>query len=144
MRGEASRGPDALSRRTDVSPKDARVARAHSFGRSAEREVVRHLQKAGAIIVATNLRIGKLELDVVAREGRTVVIVEVRARGPGAWSRPFGSLVTQKRLRIRRAAQLLWRHRYRHDPTVDRIRIDAASVEIRDGKMVIEYVKAAF
>ncbi len=106
--------------------------------------MVRYLIHAGAAIVATNLRIGRLEIDIVAREGRTVLVVEVRARGPGAWTRGFGSLASQKRARIRRAAERLWQRRYRHDLTVDRIRIDAASVTFERGEPRIEYVKAAF
>ena len=73
-----------------------------------------------------------------------VLVVEVRARGPGAWTRGFGSLDTAKRARIRRAAERLWHRRYRHDPSVERLRIDAASVTITPRGAVVEYVKAAF
>lgn len=99
---------------------------------------------AGASIVATNLRVGHLEIDIVAREGRTILVVEVRARSPNAWTRGFGSLTSKKRTRIRRAAERLWQRRYRHDPSVDRIRIDAASVTLDNGELHVEYVKAAF
>ena len=106
--------------------------------------MVRHLERSGAAIVATNLRVGRLELDIVAREGRVVFVVEVRARGPGAWTRGFGSLSASKRERIRRAAERLWNRRYRHDASVDRLRIDAASVTFDGDRAVVEYVKAAF
>jgi putative endonuclease len=105
---------------------------------------VRHLVGCGASIVATNLRVGRLEIDIVAREGRTVLVVEVRARGPGAWTGGLGSLASQKRARIRRAAERLWQRRYRNDASVDRMRIDAASVTFAEGELRIEYVKAAF
>jgi putative endonuclease len=94
--------------------------------------------------VATNLRVGRLEIDVVAREGTVILVVEVRARGPGAWTRGFGSLDTPKRARIRRAAERLWQRRYRHDPSVERMRIDAASVTFTARGVRVEYVKAAF
>jgi putative endonuclease len=105
---------------------------------------VAHLEKSGATIVATNLRLGRLELDVVAREGRVIVVVEVRARGPTAWTTGFGSIDTRKRLRVRRAAERLWQRRYKSDPSVDRLRIDAASVTFTNDEPVVEYVKAAF
>jgi putative endonuclease len=104
-----------------------------------------HLERQGASIVATNLRIGRLEIDIVAREGPVVLVVEVRARGPGAWTRGFGSLAGEKRVRIRRAAERLWQRRYKNDPSAERLRIDAASVTFtEDGEAVVEYVKAAF
>ena len=94
--------------------------------------------------MGTNVRIGRLELDVVAREGRVVIVVEVRARGPTAWTTAFGSLDTKKRQRVRRAAERLWQRRYRDDPSVDRLRIDAASVTFVNDEPVVEYAKAAF
>ena len=87
---------------------------------------------------------GRLELDIVAREGRTVLVVEVRARAESSWTTGFGSLERRKRQRIRRAVERLWQRRYRHDASVDRIRIDAASVTFTEGAPRIEYVKAAF
>ena len=106
--------------------------------------MVRYLERAGANIVATNLRVGHLEIDVVARDGRVIVVVEVRARGPSAWTTGFGSLAAAKKRRIRRAAERLWQRRYRHDPSVDRLRIDAASVTFSGDEERVDYVKAAF
>ncbi len=125
--------------------RNARAARAHALGRRAEAAVVIHLEHIGASIVATNLRVGRLEIDIVAREARVIAVVEVRARGPGAWTTGFGSIDSRKRARIRRAAERLWRYRYKSDPSVDRLRIDAASVIVgEDGDAIVEYVKAAF
>lgn len=113
-------------------------------GARAEAAVVAHLRAAGCELIATNLRLGHLEVDVVAREGRIILVVEVRERGPGAWTTGFGSIDSKKRLRIRRAAERLWQRRYRDDASVDRLRIDAASVTFDGERPIIEYVKAAF
>ncbi len=113
-------------------------------GALAEAAVVEHLRRAGLVIVATNLHVGHFELDVVARDGAVVVVVEVRTRGKGAWTRAFGSIDGKKRLRLRRAGERLWRHRYAHDPSVERMRFDAASVTFDEGRARVEYVKAAF
>jgi len=141
-RGQASRR-DPLSFAPNPGAK-ARAERAHALGRRAEAAVVRYLEESGAAIVATNLRIGRLEIDIVARESRVVLVVEVRARGPGAWTRGFGSLAAAKQKRIRQAAERLWQRRYRNDTSVDRLRIDAASVTLSNDEAVVEYVKAAF
>jgi putative endonuclease len=106
---------------------------------------VNHLRERGYDIVARNLRIGPLELDIVARKGPLVVVVEVRTRGPSAWTTGFGSLTAQKRRRVRRAGERLWQRRYRNDDSVDRLRFDAASVLFHpDGSVSIEYAEAAF
>lgn len=124
---------------------DARSARARELGAAAERAVADYLTTHGVEIVARNLRIGRLELDIVARDGPVVLVVEVRARGPTSWTRALGSLDWQKRFRVRRAGERLWRARYRHDASVDRMRFDAASVSFDDdGRAVVNYVKAAF
>lgn len=132
------------SRSARNSPAPASKTAARDLGARAERAVVEYLAARGTELIATNLRIGRYELDIVAREGAVVIVVEVRARGAGAWTSGFGSLGPKKRASIRRAAQRLWRDRYRDDPRVDRLRIDAASVTFEDGRAVVEYQKAAF
>jgi putative endonuclease len=103
------------------------------------------LAAAGLELFGLNVRVGRLELDVVARDGRVVVVVEVRARGPGSWVRPLDSVDPRKRERVRRAGERLWRERFRHDPSVERMRFDVAGVELSaDGELRIEIVKAAF
>jgi putative endonuclease len=113
-------------------------------GSAAELAVVGFLQERGWEIVATNLRVGRLELDVVARDGAVIAVVEVRSRGAGAWTSGLGSIDRQKRERIRRAGERLWNRRYKSDTSVEHLRFDAASVTFEDGQPVIEYVPAAF
>jgi putative endonuclease len=102
------------------------------------------LTERGFQIVATNLRLSYLEIDVVARLDDLVVVVEVRSRGRGAWTSGFGSIDGQKRYRIRLAGQRLWQRRYKHDLSVKRLRFDAASVVFGPEGVFIEYVEAAF
>ena len=102
------------------------------------------MSERGFQIVAVNLRLSYLEIDVVARRGDLVVVVEVRSRGSGAWTSGFGSLDGKKRYRIRLAGQRLWQRRYRHDLSVKRLRYDAASVVFGPDGPIIEYVEAAF
>jgi putative endonuclease len=113
-------------------------------GRAAERAVAGWLEQRGFTIVATNLRVGRLELDVVARRDRLVVVVEVRTRSGGAWTSGLGSIDTAKRRRVRRAGERLWQRRYRNDSSVDHLRFDAASVTFDRGPPQVEYVAAAF
>jgi putative endonuclease len=113
------------------------------LGRAAEEAVAAALVEAGFEIVARNLRVGRLELDVVARRSELVIVVEVRTRGRGARTTGFGSLSAVKRDRIRRAAGSLWRRRYARDPSVSRLRIDAAAVTFDAGETHITYCAGA-
>lgn len=72
------------------------------------------------------------------------MVVEVRSRGHGAWTSGFGSLDGRKRYRVRLAGQRLWERRYRGDPSVNRLRFDAASVTFGPHGVEIEYTEAAF
>ncbi|HEV8246948.1 MAG TPA: YraN family protein [Polyangiaceae bacterium] len=113
-------------------------------GARAEELVARWLGEQGYSIVATNLRVGRLEIDIVARLGTVIAVVEVRTRGAGAWTTPFGSVDGTKRARLRRAGERLWQRRYKHDSSVERLRFDVASVRFEDGVPSIEYAVAAF
>lgn len=115
-----------------------------NHGALAEAAVARYLENEGFDIVARNLRVGSYELDVVARREELVVVVEVRFRSAGAWTSGFGSILPEKRRRVRRAAQRLWRIRYAKDPSVSRLRIDAAAVVLRDGEYAVTYCPGAF
>lgn len=80
----------------------------------------------------------------MARRRELIVVVEVRSRSGAAWTSGFGSIDSQKRRRIRLAGQRLWQRRYQRDPSVSRLRFDAASVRFGERGVQIEYVEAAF
>lgn len=113
-------------------------------GRRAEALVAAWLSEQGYDIVATNLRLGSLEIDVVARKGPVVAVVEVRTRGKTARTTPLGSVNRKKQLLLRRAGERLWQRRYRHDSSVERLRFDVAGVRLDLEPPTIEYVIAAF
>jgi putative endonuclease len=106
--------------------------------------VVDWLKAEGYAIVATNLRLGALEIDVVARKGPVVAVVEVRTRSARSRTTGIGSMSPLKRERIRRAGERLWQRRYRHDHSVERLRFDVASVRLDAEPPTLEYVVAAF
>ena len=115
------------------------------IGALAEKFVVEHITSLGWRFLERNVRVGHYEIDILAKDGRTLVIVEVRHRGGGSLTSGFGSLTAGKQTRVRRAGERLWHSRFRHDPTVDHMRFDAASVHFGpDGQASIEYAMAAF
>lgn len=54
-----------------------------SLGREGEERAARHLEARGYQIVARNVRAARVEIDLVARDGRRIVFVEVKTRRSG-------------------------------------------------------------
>jgi putative endonuclease len=110
-----------------------------AIGRRAEDAVAAHLVARGFDLLARNVRLGALELDLVVRQGPLVAIVEVRTRGAGSFTGPFASVTPEKRRRLLRAADRLWRERLRGMPDVARVRIDVAAVTFEGDDAKIAY-----
>ncbi len=78
------------------------------------------LERAGYRILARNWRAGRLELDLVVRDGETIAFVEVKTRRPGP-QRPAEAVDRRKRAHLRRAAarwiasRREWASEYRFD-----------------------------
>jgi putative endonuclease len=86
-----------------------------------------------------------LELDIVARDGDTVVVIEVRTRGGHSWQTGLASVVGAKSRRVRAAGEQLWRQRFQRDKSVNRMRFDVAVVTFSDGAAPhIEYARGVF
>jgi len=114
-------------------------------GVRAECAIAELVTSWGWQVLERNVHLGHYEIDIVARDGRTLIIIEVRYRGPGSLTSGFGSLSASKRRRVRFAGERLWYSRYRQDPTLDHVRFDAASVQLDEaGTTFIEYSRAAF
>ncbi len=62
--------------------------------------------------VAGNVRYKVGELDLVMRDGATLVFVEVRSRSSSSFGGAAGSIDHRKRLRLSRAANLFLLERY--------------------------------
>jgi putative endonuclease len=107
--------------------------------------VADYLASQGFEILGRNVRVGHLEIDVLARRGDLVAVVEVRHRSNASWQGPFESITPEKRARLRKAGKILWQRRFLRDPSVNRMRFDAAAVSFGvDDVPSVEYVAAAF
>ena len=74
-------------------------------GAAAEDAACAHLLAQGCAIVARNARFREGELDIVAREGDTLLFVEVRLRSGSRFGGAGASVDRFKRKRLVRAAQ---------------------------------------
>ncbi|HTB78149.1 MAG TPA: YraN family protein [Polyangiaceae bacterium] len=113
------------------------------LGRRAELAVADYLFALGFDVLARNHRLGHLELDLVARKGRLLVVTEVRTRGRGSYLRAFQSVDPRKRARVAAAVERLWRRRSSWMQGVERVRLDAAAVSFVGRKTYVEYAPSA-
>jgi len=77
------------------------------IGRAAEAAAARMLERQGYRILQRNFRARGGEIDLVAQDGATLAIVEVRYRAGGRFGGGAESVTPGKQRRIVRAARML-------------------------------------
>ena len=110
-----------------------------ALGAAAETRALGHLLAQGLKLVARNWRCAGGELDLVLREGDTLVIAEVRSRSRSDYGNAFDSVGARKRQRLLHAARLfLAAHpQYAAMP----VRLDVVALDGKDG---LEWMRGAF
>jgi putative endonuclease len=78
-----------------------------ALGRYGEELAVEHLRRQGLTILARNWRCRAGELDVIARDGGTLVVCEVKTRSSLAYGHPVEA-VSPRKLRRLRGLALQW------------------------------------
>jgi putative endonuclease len=96
------------------------VATQQEIGEKAEELAQAHVLKLGYHILATNYYYGHLELDIVAKDGDELVIVEVKARSGIRYEHPSEAVTNTKIKRIVEAAdgyiqEINWKGETRFD-----------------------------
>jgi putative endonuclease len=112
-----------------------------ALGARAEQLACDHLERRGFEIVARNVRVGRLEMDVIARRGSLLVVCEVRSRRSDRLMTPAQSVDYRKVAHVREAASR-WLREAR--PGTKELRFDVASVvfDTPDGRL--NYLEGAF
>ena len=94
-------------------------------GARGENIAARYLQKLGFEILHRNLRLSHLEIDIVCRDNKQLVFVEVKHASGDKYGHPANWIDERKQEKLRRAA-LIYIEKY-HISGVD-IRFDAITV----------------
>ena len=109
-------------------------------GTAGEKIAVEHLLSQGYKILSRNWRYGHLELDIIAQDGKTLVIVEVKLRASNAFGTPQEFVTRAKQKKIIKAAGF-----YIREHNIDlEIRFDVVSVIQNSNELSVEHIKAAF
>jgi putative endonuclease len=115
---------------------------AHAWGKRGEDLAHRYLQENGCVIIGRNYRTrgGTAEVDLIARDGDTVVFVEVKTRATDRFGAPEEAVDTAKREKIIRAASEFL---FRTEWDSRRIRFDIVTVLFGETQR-IEHIRDAF
>jgi putative endonuclease len=113
-----------------------------SFGEMGESIAATFLKGAGFSIVERNFRCVCGELDIVARDGRTIVFIEVKCRNNQIYGPPQLAVTPFKQRQISKAA-LVWLSKRRlYDAEA---RFDVVAIVLHDDDLPeIEHIRNAF
>lgn len=100
-----------------------------AVGRYGEDIAVARLKATGWHIIARNWRSSQGEIDVIAQDGQTLVVVEVKTRSTMNFGHPAQAVTQTKLARLRRlTAQWL----NEQDIRFDQVRIDIVAVVLNE------------
>ena len=124
-----------------------------ALGRRGEELAAAHLRALGFATVARNVRTRHGEIDLIAFDGCTLVIAEVKTRYVSARQRtirddqdPLRGLGARQRARLRRLAAAWLRDERSERPGAETIRFDAVGVvlDTSGAQRRIDHVEGAF
>jgi putative endonuclease len=113
-----------------------------SLGKSGEDIACRELQRRGYEILTRRFRTRLGELDIVARDGATIVFVEVKTRSNANFGTPTEAITALKQRRVWLMASDYLHRQGMHDRPC---RFDVVAITIdADGRRLVEVVRGAF
>jgi putative endonuclease len=113
-----------------------------SDGHAAETAACRYLESRGLQLIERNYRSPFGEIDLVMRDGETLVFVEVRRRSSEKFGTPAETVGTRKQQRLRATAEhYLQRH---PKESQNPCRFDIVAITDDRGAAKIEWLRDAF
>ncbi len=112
------------------------------LGDQGEELAAQHLQRTGWMILDRNFRMGRKEIDLVARRGEVVAFVEVKTRAGLGYGHPLEAITWKKRREIQQVAAA-WIDRKGRPG--DLYRFDAVAVQVGGSEPpIVEHVEDAW
>lgn len=110
------------------------------FGKQGEEIAVKYLMDKGYEILERNWRNRHKEIDIIAKDGNELVVVEVKTRKSNDYGDPDFAVNKQKqRLLISAANSYIYSNNLDLDT-----RFDIISIIIKDGNPVVDHIEDAF
>ena len=113
-----------------------------ALGRRGEQLAAAYLRGLGLKIKHLNFRVKRAEIDIIAKDGETLVFVEVRSRAQDDRFSPVDSVDATKRRRVRKAVEL-YLMVTGCSPHTD-VRVDVVGVTFETEAVCVEHFPNAF
>ncbi|MCC7196356.1 MAG: YraN family protein [Gemmatimonadaceae bacterium] len=113
----------------------------NDFGELGERIAARWLERSGYRVLARRFRAGRRDIDLVVEREGLIAFVEVKARAGEAFGDPVEAVHRRKQRSLWRSAQA-WIGR--HGRSGETYRFDVVGVLVRDRRVFVRHVAAAF
>lgn len=110
-------------------------------GTEGENLAAEFLQQQGYQILERNYRFDRGEIDLIAKEGKDLVFVEVKARHSGEFGSPEEAITPSKEAQLRKVAEgYLYENHIGEQPC----RFDVVAIAYDRGKPQIRLIRNAF
>jgi len=110
-------------------------------GRKGEDEAVQYLESKGYQILERNFRVNRGEIDIIAKDGDTLVFVEVKTKIRGGFGEPEDRVDRRKQVQLGKVAMGYLQEKMLED--VD-CRFDVVAVTKIGGETTIRHIEDAF
>ena len=108
------------------------------LGAHGESIAAEWLSERGYDVLDRNWRCARGEIDLIARDGDTLVFIEVKTRAGGTTGHPFEAITAAKVARLRRLVPAWFAEH--PDVSARSIRIDAVAVHVDGPRYAVEHV----
>lgn len=117
------------------------MATTRETGDEGERIAIDHLRSKGYVIIETQWRWGRNEVDIIARKDQLVCFVEVKYRKGNYGIPPWQAVNRAKQRAILFAADGYLRYKVGFEAEA---RFDIVSITEVDGRVEVEHIESAF
>jgi putative endonuclease len=112
-----------------------------AFGKIGEQHAVGLLTRKGYQIVGRNVQIGRGEIDIIAKDGETLVFVEVKTGRRSGFGNPEERVNLAKQRQLGKLAQQYLQNQELHDVSC---RFDVVAVESAASGWKMRHIESAF
>lgn len=116
------------------------MAKHNELGIEGERIAVEYLRQVGYQLLETNWRFQKKEIDIIAKKGKQVIMVEVKSRSTGKFGKPEEAVTEAKQKFLIEAADA-YMQTFEEDTTV---RFDIIAIVLNENQAEIKHIEEAF
>jgi putative endonuclease len=111
------------------------------LGAAGEDLAAAYLKNQGYKILERNYTCPLGEIDLIARQGQTLVIIEVKTRSNWRFGQPQEAVHASKQAKLRRLAEYYLKQQRREDASV---RFDVVAITLAEAGPEVEIIQDAF